>query len=186
MAKKLTIKQEKFCDKYIECGNASEAYRFAYSCSRMKPESVNNKSYELLTKVEIRSRVSELQKESRAQTEVTRERILAEHSKIAFSSIAHLHKTWIERVEFEELTADQKASIKSIATKLEKRKNAFGDFVDVEFVKIELYDKQKALDSLTKMLGYDAPTQIEVKGREPLIVEVIDNRRQVANEDTDQ
>jgi phage terminase small subunit len=27
---KLTIKQEKFCNKYLECGNASEAYRYAY------------------------------------------------------------------------------------------------------------------------------------------------------------
>ena len=44
---KLTIKQEKFCNLYIELGNASEAYRQSYNCEKMKPESVNNKAYEL-------------------------------------------------------------------------------------------------------------------------------------------
>ena len=30
----LTPKQEKFCQKYIEMGNASEAYRQAYNASK--------------------------------------------------------------------------------------------------------------------------------------------------------
>jgi len=34
---KLTIKQEKFCNLYIELGNASEAYRQSYNCEKMKP-----------------------------------------------------------------------------------------------------------------------------------------------------
>ncbi|WFE85066.1 terminase small subunit [Parabacteroides chongii] len=46
----LTIKQENFCNYYLECGNASEAYRRAYSCSKMKDESVNSRAYELLKK----------------------------------------------------------------------------------------------------------------------------------------
>lgn len=57
---KLTIKQEKFCNLYIELGNASEAYRQSYNCEKMKPESVNNKAYELLKKVEITARLDEL------------------------------------------------------------------------------------------------------------------------------
>ena len=57
---KLTIKQEKFCNLYIELGNASEAYRQSYNCEKMKPESVNNKAYEMLKKVEIGVRLDEL------------------------------------------------------------------------------------------------------------------------------
>jgi len=37
----LTIKQEAFCQAYIEKGNASEAYRMAYAADKMKPETVN-------------------------------------------------------------------------------------------------------------------------------------------------
>lgn len=45
----LTPKQEKFCQLYIELGNASEAYRQAYDVKNMKPETVKRKSQELLS-----------------------------------------------------------------------------------------------------------------------------------------
>ncbi len=44
----LTTKQEKFCQSYVELGNASEAYRRSYDASRMKTESINRKAKELM------------------------------------------------------------------------------------------------------------------------------------------
>ena len=38
-----------------------------------------------------------------------------------------------------------------------------GDVIIDEWVKVTCYDKQKALDSLTSMLGYDAPAKVEVE-----------------------
>ncbi|MEM8160551.1 terminase small subunit, partial [Morganella morganii] len=49
----LTVKQEKFCQAYVETGNASEAYRSAYSADKMKAATVNSKAYELLNNGEI-------------------------------------------------------------------------------------------------------------------------------------
>lgn len=43
---RLSIKQENFCNYYIECGNASESYRRAYSCKNMKDNTVNRKAIE--------------------------------------------------------------------------------------------------------------------------------------------
>lgn len=57
----LTPKQEAFAHKYVECGNASEAYRFAYNTSNMKMESVNRKAHDLVVHGKIASRVQELQ-----------------------------------------------------------------------------------------------------------------------------
>jgi phage terminase small subunit len=73
--RKLTIKQEKFCQAYIETGNASEAYRRAYSAKKMKPETVNNKAYGLLKKGEIRARLDELQSKHAKRHEITVEKI---------------------------------------------------------------------------------------------------------------
>ena len=56
----LTIKQETFCQKYIETGNASEAYRQAYDAGGMKPETINRKACELLGDGKIAARVAEL------------------------------------------------------------------------------------------------------------------------------
>lgn len=65
MDNNLTPKQENFCREYIKCGNASEAYRKAYNCQNMKPESINRKASELLDNVKITARVQELDKEKK-------------------------------------------------------------------------------------------------------------------------
>lgn len=63
--KKLTPKQETFCQEYIKCGNASEAYRKAYNTENMKPESINRKASELLDNVKVTARIQELDKEKK-------------------------------------------------------------------------------------------------------------------------
>jgi phage terminase small subunit len=163
---KLTVKQENFCNYYVESGNASEAYRRAYTCEGWKDKSVWEKASTLLTDVKVQSRVKELQEEQKDRSDITKEKILAELSNIAFSSIAHLHNTWIERKDFELLTEKQKSSIKSISTKVLKKNVGTNEdpvIVDVEYVKIELYDKIKAIERICKMLGFDEPTVVDLR-----------------------
>lgn len=56
----MTPKQEKFCQQYVELGNASEAYRQAYNAAAMKDATVNRKAKELLDNGKITARVDEL------------------------------------------------------------------------------------------------------------------------------
>lgn len=56
----LTPKQEAFCLAYLETGNASEAYRRAYSAQNMKPETIVVKASELLAHGKVSVRVAEL------------------------------------------------------------------------------------------------------------------------------
>ena len=77
-AKRLTPKQEAFCLAYIETGNASEAYRQAYSTSRMKPATVNSKAYELLRNGEIAARIDELKAKHAKRHEITVDDLIAE------------------------------------------------------------------------------------------------------------
>jgi len=159
---KLTAKQERFCYEYCIDFNATQAaIRAGYSEKTAYSIGVEN-----LKKPEIENRISELQTDLAKTAGISALRVLKEHEKIAFSSIAHLHNTWIERVDFECLTNEQKESIKSISTKMLKKNIGTRDepeIVDVEFVKVELYDKQKSLDAINKMLGYDAPIKQELK-----------------------
>lgn len=76
MKDKLTIKQENFCNYYVECGNASEAYRRAYSCSDMKYETVNRKAKELIDNGKIMARVAQLQAEQKAKSDISKEEII--------------------------------------------------------------------------------------------------------------
>lgn len=58
----LTVKQEKFCQLYVELGNASEAYRQAYS-SKAKAQSCAVEASKLLSTPNITLRVDSLRKE---------------------------------------------------------------------------------------------------------------------------
>ena len=75
---KLTIKQEKFANLYIELGNASEAYRQSYNCEKMKPESVNIKAFELLNNGKITLRIEELRSELAERHDITKDTLITE------------------------------------------------------------------------------------------------------------
>jgi phage terminase small subunit len=56
-APKLTPKQEKFVQVYLETGNASEAYRQAYDCAGMAPATINSEAAALLVNPKITPRL---------------------------------------------------------------------------------------------------------------------------------
>lgn len=55
----LTVKQERFCQAYIETGNASEAYRQAYS-SKGNQATIKKRASELLGRGDIAGMVAKL------------------------------------------------------------------------------------------------------------------------------
>ena len=75
---KLTPKQEKFCQVYIETGNASEAYRQSYNTAKMKPETVNRTAKQLLDNRKIAARLDELREEHAKRHEITVDTLVAE------------------------------------------------------------------------------------------------------------
>jgi phage terminase small subunit len=79
MTKNLTPKQEMFCLKYIETGNASEAYRQSYDAEDMKPETVNRKAKELIDNGKIAARVKKLQSLHQRRHEVTVDSLTTEY-----------------------------------------------------------------------------------------------------------
>lgn len=74
----LTPKQEAFCLAYLETGNASEAYRRAYSAQNMKPETVNKRASELLANGVITGRLAELRKPIARRHSITLDDLLRE------------------------------------------------------------------------------------------------------------
>jgi phage terminase small subunit len=89
--KKLTPKQETFCNAYVETGNGSEAYRRAFDAGAMKPETVNRKAVELLNNGKITARVEVLQAELKSKSDITKERVLNELAKIGFANTNNLN-----------------------------------------------------------------------------------------------
>lgn len=178
---KLTLKQEAFCNYYIETGNASEAYRRAFCCTKMKPAVVNVKAVELLSNGKVSVRVKELQDELKKKSDLSKERILNELKCILDSKITDyvdLKDGELIFKDFDELTESQIKAIESI----KQGKNG---------LELKLHGKSWTIEQICKMLGYDAPTKQEVTGKDgkdliPQIqIEVIDRRDSVDHEDSD-
>lgn len=164
--KPLNSKEERFCYEYLANKfNATKACILAgYS-----EKTAYSKGSQLLRKVKVKDRIQQM-KDNLAETSgISALMIANEHAKIAFSNMDGLLNTWIERKDFEELSEDQKSCIKEVNTKVIKKNigtQTEPEIVDIEFVQIKTYDKQKSLDSLTDMLGYNAPKKTELTGKD--------------------
>jgi phage terminase small subunit len=181
VAQELTPKQEAFCQKYIELGNASEAYRVAYDAARMKADTVHVKACELLKNGKVAVRVEELQAALRRRHEVTVDRVMREYARLAFLDIRKafdaegnlkpVHEldddtaAAIAGLEVEELrvpgVADQTQEPQGHGGSLQRSRA--GTFAG-RLKKVKLADKKGALDSLAKHLGMFTD-KVEVTGK---------------------
>ena len=157
---KLTIKQEKFCNKYLECGNASEAYRFAYECSGMKDETINERSSRLLKEYKVSTRVEQLQAQLAEKELITKEELIRLNVSIINADV--LDFVDADMVDMQtEYGVRQVASIsfqdlKSLPP--EKRRLIQSIKIDRSGSPVvELMDKSKAIETINRMLGYNAP-----------------------------
>ena len=74
----LTIKQEAFCLAYIETGNASEAYRSAYSAKGMSLKTINEAASRLASNSKVIARLQELRAPAVEKAQITLEQHLAD------------------------------------------------------------------------------------------------------------
>ena len=171
---KLTDKQERFCYEYCIDFNATKAaIRAGYS--ENTAYSIGNEN---LKKPEIKKRISEMQSNLSETAGISALKVINEHAKIAFTGIANLKDGWMTLKDFESLSDDEKACIQEVQTK-EARRADGGDGIVIEmWVKIKLYDKQKSLDSISNMLGFNAPTKQEVKNQVELLTDPFSKMRE--------
>lgn len=74
----LTPKQERFCQLYIELGNASEAYRQSYDADSMNSNAVAVAASNLLDNPKITIRVEQIRKEHAMRHNITVDTLLLE------------------------------------------------------------------------------------------------------------
>ena len=156
-------KQKAFAREYIYDWNGTRAYKAVYG-SNLSDNVAAVASFNLIRNIKVHQYIEEIQKDTAKLCGISKQMIADELRKIAFSSIAHLHKTWIELEDFENLTDEQKQSIAEINTRIVKRNigtQGNPDIVDVEQIQIKLHDKNRAIDTLNKMFGFNEAEKIE-------------------------
>lgn len=157
----LTPKQERFCLAYLETGNASEAYRRAYSAENMKPESIAVAASRVLSNAKVALRLAELRGRSESAAVMGRQEALERLSMMARTSLADL-------VEFGsyELGEDENGRpivqaawrIKDSALQDPKQLAAIAELsASKDGIKIKTHSPLQAIQQLAKMQGWDRP-----------------------------
>lgn len=85
--RRLTPKEERFCEAYFETRSGSEAYRVAYNHTTGTDITCATNAFRTLRRPEVRARIRELRAEHHAAHKATVRRVLAEYSKLAFLDV---------------------------------------------------------------------------------------------------
>lgn len=180
MSNELSIKQEKFCNYYLESGNASEAYRRAFSCSKMAEKTIWEKASILLSKDKVRARVEQLRSELQRRSDITKDEAVGILADIARANIVDalvVRKsqdfTTILVGDISKLPLNIQRSILSVKS-------------SDKGYEVKLYNKIDAIEKLSKLLGWDAPVKQEVSSMYPnYTIQVVTRKEDVDHEDSD-
>ena len=138
---KLTPKQNKFAEEYVNTGNASEAYRRAYDVAKTTSnEVIAVEGSRLLTDPNVSLRVQELKTKEAEAFQITRKEVAEGYFKMI--------KSWeylMDLAAKENLTKEQKAKF----------------YLLKEMVKGS--DYRGSYDSIAKMFGLNAPDKQEIE-----------------------
>lgn len=157
----LTEKQELFCQRYLVDFNATKAAKEAgYS-----EDTAHAIGWENLKKPEIQNRIAQLRAEMGNKFNITRERIAQEYARIAFFDIRNIHTVDGSIIPVKQFGDDEAAAVAGLEVYEENLRGDDGEILKTgEVKKIKLADKRAALDSLCKLMGYNAPDKTEHSG----------------------
>lgn len=146
--KKISDKEEKFIEKYVETLNGTESYLYAYP--KAKPSSAKSGATRMLSndfiKVEIEKRVAK----RTAKNEITVDRILQELAKIAFSNVGDLFDPKTNAMK---KVGDIDPSTLSAVSGISIDEMGYGKQAMGTTKKIKMYDKIRALEKLGHYVG---------------------------------
>lgn len=146
---RLTQKQEAFCLAYIETGNASAAYRKAYSAGKMKAVTIVKRASELLAGGGVTGRIEELRRAAASAVVANEARVIEELARIGLFDPGELFAEDGSLLPVKKMPPAVRAVIASIEVEEIK---ADGKVIG-RVKKIKLWDKNSAADKLLRHLG---------------------------------
>jgi len=165
----LTDQQRRFCEEYVKDFNVSQAMiRAGYS-----ENYATRRASVLLENVVVQEYLQSLRDGIQNRASVNLERVLSEYAKIAFFDVRKLCDDNGEILPISQIDDETAGAIVGI----EVATTSIGDdTVSVNIKKVRLSDKRAALDSICRIMGYNAPEKKELSGPDggPLQIEGVD------------
>jgi phage terminase small subunit len=148
MKNKLSPKQERFCQEYMIDLNATKAaIRAGYSSKTAYSIGEEN-----LRKPEIKKFIQEVREKDAKVAEITRSMVLEGYRKLAFYDTRKFYNENGDLIDVNDLDDETSFALTSFEVSEEKEKGVVTGYVK----KIKMSDRKNALDSICKVLGYNA------------------------------
>ncbi|WP_417012262.1 terminase small subunit [Bacteroides sp.] len=177
----LSIKQEKFCNYYVESGNASDAYRRAYSCKGKSDNTIWVESSRLANNPKVALRISELRSEMQRRSDITKDEAVGILADIARANIVDALKIKSNEMFTTIVVKDVSALPIGIQRAILSVKSTDKGY------ELKLYNKIDAIEKLAKLLGWDATEQKDIvkeDKNDSITIQIIDKRGDVVDADT--
>lgn len=159
----LTEKQRIFCERYCTHWNATKAAIEAGYSEKM----AHSIGHENTKKHEKTKAYIQFIKDNAADfAGVSFLRNVQRLAQIAYGSAADLRDSWENMKDWKELPDDVKATIAEVTTTSRVVKTSLDEdkTIEIETVKVKQYDPRLAIETLNKMLGYNAAEKIAHSG----------------------
>lgn len=158
----LTQKQEKAIARFLETDNMTDAYKFAYDCSKMKHTTINKTAYDFFNKPKIAAIIEKKRAERNKKLNISAEYVLKRLIEIDNLDIADIVHDDGSVKPVSEWPAGWRKSIHGID--LNAIKNG-----DIETIvkKIKIPDKLKNLELIGRHIGVKAWQQVLGTETEP-------------------
>ena len=178
----LSIKQEKFCNYYVESGNASDAYRRAYSCKGKSDNTIWVESSRLANNPKVALRISELRAEMQRRSDITKDEAVGILADIARANI-------VDALEIKSNEMFTTIVVRDVATLPISVQRAILSVKSTDKgYELKLYNKIDAIEKLSKLLGWDTSEQKDIaekSKRDSITIQIIDRREDIVDADTD-
>lgn len=178
----LSIRQEKFCNYYVESGNASDAYRRAYSCKGKSDNTIWVESSRLANNPKVALRISELRSEMQRRSDITKDEAVGILADIARANI-------VDALEIKSNEMFTTIVVRDVATLPISVQRAILSVKSTDKgYELKLYNKIDAIEKLSKLLGWDTSEQKDIaekSKRDSITIQIIDRREDIVDADTD-
>lgn len=160
----LTDKQKRFCDEFMIDLNGTRAYKKVYKVTNEKTASVN--AARLLANAKVQAYLSKRKEKLALKLEITQEMVLEGYRKLAFYDARKFYDETGSLKEIIDLDDETSFALAGFEVAEEKALVRGKIKVSLCTKKIKMSDRKGALDSLCKVLGFNAPDKVAQTDKE--------------------
>jgi phage terminase small subunit len=164
----LNDRQKAFCKYYVLDWNITKAYKKAYG---VDDNSASAAGKLLLGNIKIQHYIKYIQENIAETIGLSKMQLIKELKHIALSNVSKIYSDWMTQEDFATLKQNNPGILKAIqeiSTKTESKLNEYKDIIQVNYVRIKFYDKQKAIDAIFKAMGWNEPDKISIFVEQPI------------------